>query len=60
VVPSRSPQSLASALRKLLADPVGARRMGCAGRARAEEQFSSDVMADALDEVYREVLGRSR
>jgi glycosyltransferase involved in cell wall biosynthesis len=39
IVPPRDPDALAAALRRLLDDPELRRRMGDAGRARAEEHF---------------------
>jgi glycosyltransferase involved in cell wall biosynthesis len=52
VVPARSPDALANALRKLLSDPVQRRRMGTAGRRRVEEKFSSEAMARAIGDLY--------
>ena len=52
VVPARSPDELAGALRKLLDDPGLRRRMGKAGRRRAEERFSSAATAQALGALY--------
>lgn len=52
VVPSRAPDELASALRKLLTDPAARCRMGEAGRRRAEERFSSTVLARQVSELY--------
>jgi glycosyltransferase involved in cell wall biosynthesis len=57
VVAPRDAVALAAALRELLALPDGRRRaMGEAGRARAEEQFSSRRMAQAYLDVYERVL----
>lgn len=58
VIPRQSPDKLASALRKLLVNPDLARRMGAAGRRRAEEQFSNAVTARAVSELYAKVQGR--
>jgi len=52
VVPARSPQQLAGALRKLLDDPDLRRRMGQAGRRRAEEQFSGASTTRAVGALY--------
>jgi glycosyltransferase involved in cell wall biosynthesis len=59
VVPTRSPEALASALRKLLVDPDLRRRAGEAGRRRAHEHFSSSGTARAVSELY-ETAGRTR
>lgn len=52
VVPKQSPDELAAALRKLLADADLRRRMGAAGRRRVEERFSSVVTARAVCDLY--------
>lgn len=52
VVPARSPQQLAGALRKLLDDPDLRRRMGQAGRRRAEERFSGASTTRAVSALY--------
>ena len=56
VVPSQSPEQLAAALRKVLEDPEAARRMGDAGRARAEKVYSSTATAQAIADLYEQVL----
>ena len=56
VVPSQSPEQLAAALRKVLEDPEAARRMGDAGRARAEKAYSSTATAQAIADLYEQVL----
>lgn len=58
VVPPRSPQALADALRALLVDPELRRRAGEAGRRRAHEHFSSSVTARAVSDLY-ETAGRA-
>jgi phosphatidyl-myo-inositol dimannoside synthase len=45
------PGAVAEALRGLLADPAGRRRMGRAGRARVQEFFDNDVLASRLAEA---------
>ena len=47
----------AAAVNALVADPARARRMGEAGRRRAEEHFSWDSIAESTLEVYRSALG---
>ncbi|HJR38728.1 MAG TPA: glycosyltransferase family 4 protein [Nocardioidaceae bacterium] len=60
VVPKQAPEQLAAALRKLLTDPGLSRRMGQAGRLRAEQHFSSTVTAHAVGDLYARVLGGRR
>ena len=55
VVPVKSPQRLAGALKPLLTDPELRTRFGVAARSRAEEHFSSTVTARAVSDLYAEV-----
>jgi starch synthase len=50
---------LADAVNRVLADPDRAARMGAAGRARAEAEFSWAAAAAQTVAVYRSVLGQS-
>lgn len=52
VVAVKSPRALADALRTLLVDPELRRRVGEAGRRRAQEHFSSLVTARAVSDLY--------
>ncbi|MBN1423968.1 glycosyltransferase family 4 protein, partial [Candidatus Fermentibacteria bacterium] len=54
-VPPEDPQRLGDALTDLLGDPPRAHRIGAAGRAHVEANFSSDRMAERTAEVYRSV-----
>jgi starch synthase len=47
---------LAEAVNQVLADPERARRMGAAGRERAEQEFSWAHVAEQTVDVYRSVL----
>jgi glycosyltransferase involved in cell wall biosynthesis len=49
---------LAGHLRELLGDETLRRRLGDAGRARAQAEFSVAAMADRTIEVYRQALAR--
>ena len=60
VVPTQSPDLLAQALRKLLTDSVAAQRMGRSARRRVQERFSSAATAEAIDDIYAQVLERRR
>jgi len=44
---------LAATLTEVVSDPVAAKRMGEAGRARAERDFSWTAIADRTTEIYR-------
>jgi glycosyltransferase involved in cell wall biosynthesis len=59
LVPPRDPAALASAIRRLRADPALARRLAAAGRARVEREFSSDVTARHIMRIYDEVLAEA-
>jgi len=59
VVANEDVAGFAAALRKLLADPALAARLGEAGRARALEKFRFDRMVDAYEQIYAEALGKS-
>lgn len=56
VVPPRDPQALTVALRFLLEDPALRKRMGEAGRARVEAEFTQERMVARVEAVYRDVL----
>jgi glycosyltransferase involved in cell wall biosynthesis len=60
LVPPAAPAPLADAVRGLLDDPARAARLGAAGRARALATFSRDAHADAMAQVYADVLGAAR
>ena len=49
------PGAVAEALRRLLADPARRRRMGRAARARVEESYDNDVLANMLAGALSEV-----
>jgi len=56
VVPTRSVQPLASALRRLLQDPDTRRRMGETGRRRVQREFSIDIFAERTESAYFRAL----
>jgi glycosyltransferase involved in cell wall biosynthesis len=56
LVPPRDAPALASAIRRLRADPALAHRLAAAGRERVEREFSSEAMARNVMRVYDEVL----
>jgi len=56
VVPPRDPAALRAALERLIADPALRRRLGSAGRRKAQERFSWDVVTEATVAAYRMAL----
>jgi glycosyltransferase involved in cell wall biosynthesis len=52
LVPARDPAALATAISALAGDPDRARRLGLAGRERAEREFSESAMIARVLEVY--------
>lgn len=54
----REPRAWAQAIRDLAADPAGARRMGCAGRRRVEQDFTLTHHVHAVRAVYERALAR--
>jgi glycosyltransferase involved in cell wall biosynthesis len=60
VVPPRDPAALRAALEALLADPVLRHRLGSAGRRRAQERFSWDVVTGATVAAYKMALWLGR
>jgi len=52
------PESVADALRALVADPARARVMGEAGRRRAMERHSPERHAEQVETIYRQLLAR--
>lgn len=60
LVPPRSPERVAEALRTLLADPGLRASLGRAGAVRARSRYSWDRVAAATLDVYAEVLDDER
>jgi rhamnosyl/mannosyltransferase len=56
VVPPSDPQALASAIHSLVGDPERRSEMGRAGRARAEAQFTYEMMVERVQAVYEDAL----
>jgi rhamnosyl/mannosyltransferase len=56
VVPPQDSAALAEAINCLLANPELRRRMGRAGRERAQQELSADVMVKRLIQLYQEVM----
>lgn len=58
LIPPRDHDALVSAIKVLLADPIRRESMGARGRARVEECYSFQAMADAYHDLYTELLDR--
>jgi len=56
LIPPEDPKALAEAVSRLLQDPDRAAALGCAGRARAEEGFSLERMAEQHLRLYAELV----
>jgi starch synthase len=54
--PDRFVAELAATLTEVVSDPVAAKRMGAAGRLRAEQDFSWTSIAARTIEIYRGLL----
>ena len=59
LVPAADPDALARVLLRWSDAPEDARRMGLAGRARVEQQFSIDAMVQAYQNLYDRLLSGS-
>jgi glycosyltransferase involved in cell wall biosynthesis len=59
-IAERTPASLAAALRAVLLDPSGARRMGRAAREEARRRFSLDRMVADTVGIYEEIVAARR
>ncbi len=59
LVPPRDAAALADAIRALLEDPARRRRLGEAGRARAERLFGQQRVNEETLAIYRELLAES-
>lgn len=55
LVPPLNPDALAKAITNLLEDGQKAHKLGIAGRRKAEERFSSRVVVEKLQSLYREL-----
>jgi glycosyltransferase involved in cell wall biosynthesis len=55
VVPPRQPAALAAALARLAGDPAWCERLGAAGRARVEAEFTLNRMIQRVADVYQRI-----
>jgi glycosyltransferase involved in cell wall biosynthesis len=58
LVPPGDPVALARAIQALLSNPLLAGRMGAAGKARVQREFSSSTMVQRITQTYEELLDR--
>jgi glycosyltransferase involved in cell wall biosynthesis len=56
LVPPRDPQSLAAGILTLIQSPGRAEALGWAGRRMVEREFSHDVKAERIEQLYRHIL----
>jgi glycosyltransferase involved in cell wall biosynthesis len=56
LAPPGDPVALACCIRRLLADPALATRLGQAGQVHVQEHFSAEGMTHQVEALYREVL----
>jgi glycosyltransferase involved in cell wall biosynthesis len=56
LVPSGDVPALATAIRKVLTDPVLAYKMGLSGRERVQNVFSLDMMVQSYAQLYQDLL----
>ena len=60
IVPPRSPEALAAAMRTLLRDGPARHAMGQRGRARVARDFTIDATVTRTAELYERLLAESR
>ncbi|HWP02923.1 MAG TPA: glycosyltransferase, partial [Gemmatimonadaceae bacterium] len=60
LVPPRSPEAMAEALRAILTQPDQARRMGIAAQQRARERYHVRQVVPRLEEVYLSAVDSAR
>jgi glycosyltransferase involved in cell wall biosynthesis len=58
IIPKQDPKALATALSRLIDDPLRRATMGEVGRKRYERYFTFDIMAYKTLNIYETVLGR--
>lgn len=56
LVPARDAKALADAIQSLISDPLKRKRMGSAGHALAEREFSIEKVVSAHLDIYRDLL----
>lgn len=56
VVPPNDPEALATAIRRMVAQPELRTQLGAAGRRRVEQEFTNEVMLDRMLGFYREAM----
>lgn len=60
LVPPDDVPALTEALARVIGDPELARRMGRAGRARAEAEFAIDRQIERLADIYDALIAKHR
>jgi len=60
IVPAHDPAAIGAAIARLAADPAARRRMGTAGRAKAEREWAWPRLLDRMDDAYAEAIAERR
>ena len=60
LVPPANSSALAEGLEKLMRDPILRQRLGRAGREKIVSNFSTDIIATRWENLYREMLEKSK
>jgi glycosyltransferase involved in cell wall biosynthesis len=56
LVPTKDPPAIAEAVKRCLAEPEWAAKMGRHGRKKAREQFNAETITTAEERIYNEVI----
>jgi len=56
LIPPNDPEPMAEAITKLLAQPALARQLGCKGKQRLKQEFSTQKMIAATELVYDDLV----
>jgi glycosyltransferase involved in cell wall biosynthesis len=59
LVPAKSPRVLAEVINGLMLDPARRERYGRAGRERAIQQFSIEIVVEHVMNLYAELIARA-
>lgn len=57
VVQPGNPIALSKAINSIMENPDDAKKLGCNGKVRVQQQFSSDLMVNKTIDLYKSILG---